>query len=109
MRLSFEEIFGDGATQDAEKLVIRLTDIGSFSAAQGILASLFNRILLNGVISGNEQDIQVNGEYLRFNNSTTYDVLNAIYRRKEIRSRNDTNYLTYTYTVKILVPVSELI
>jgi hypothetical protein len=97
MELSFNQIFGNSSSQSLEELRINLADLGNPTSAQGILASLILRCVVNGEITANSQIITANGEFLEFNNAPIANYLAITYLRNEIKFRNRNQYLSSIY------------
>jgi hypothetical protein len=108
MRLTFAQVFGEGASQTSEILVIPKSSLGySGDSPQALLVALLEKVrqYCNGYILTKTGDfIHVNGEPLEFDNSLYWERLNVLLTRTQTKARDGAVYYSHIFKVKILLP-----
>lgn len=108
MRLTFTQVFGEGAYQTSEVLMIPKSSLGySGDSPQALLVVLLERVRqhCNGYLLTETGDfINVSGEALEFDNSLFWERLNVIFTRTQTKTRDGTTYCSHIFKIKILLP-----
>ncbi|MGI2909037.1 hypothetical protein, partial [Tolypothrix sp. VBCCA 56010] len=103
----FAQIFGEGAYQTPQMLVIPKAGLGySGNSPQALLVALLERVrqYFNGYLLTETGDfINVNGEALEFYNSLHWECLNVLLTRTQTQTRDGVAYYNYIFKIKIIL------